>query len=516
MSLGTVASSIPLVAPPARAAVRVRNRWWDRFVGSDPGLNRFRSALQSVVSIGIILEAELLFVRFTHALQTPTHGLPAAAAATAGGANHEYLVIAMLLGAIVGMISSFGVMDPTARGQLVTMLLFPIPMVGALTFGIAIGGHRVLALASLAGVLAVGTYFRRFGPRGFVAGMLLFMGDFFGFFLHGAVTLGDLGWLTAEIGVGLAVAIAVRFALFYPRQAQALERTQRSYRARARKLAQLALEVFDDPEHSEGDARRLHHQLVRLNEAALMIDAQLGDPGAIAAGSSAERLHQRLFDVELALSNIARFAEVMGRLDLPGDQRSEVRLALLDIVRGDGPGAKEHAANLIALLRDADQPAGEDRAAVVVPHRFAGSVIALSDAMADWIALGLADGVQGTFQPSVMLFGGWLPGSAQVERDGVARGRLTPGGPDPPGALHPHRHPDGGRRRRRHRPGRPPVGAALLLGRDRRLHHLHGRQQLRRAVPQGPVPGGRDRSSGSASVRWSSTSSATTPIGRSP
>jgi len=60
-----------------------------------------------------------------------------------------------------------------------------------------------------------------------MAGMLLFMGDFFGFFLHGAVTLSDLGWLTAELGVGLVVAITVRFVFFYPRPIKALARTQR-------------------------------------------------------------------------------------------------------------------------------------------------------------------------------------------------------------------------------------------------------------------------------------------------
>ena len=117
--------------------------------------------------------------------------------------------------------------------------------------------------------------------------MLLFIGYFLGFFLHGAVTMGDLGWLAAEIGVGLAVALAVRFALFYPRQEKALERTQRSYGARARKVAALALELFDNPAQTERDVRRLHRHLVRLNEAALMIDAQLGDPGAVAEGSSA-------------------------------------------------------------------------------------------------------------------------------------------------------------------------------------------------------------------------------------
>ena len=420
MSAASARPPAEFVPPPARVRERIRERvrttWVDRFAGSDPGLNRFRLALQTLVGIGVTLEAELLFVRFTHALQIQTHGaaLPAAEAARVAGANHVTLVVAMLLGAIVGMMSSFGVMDPTARGQLVTMLFFPIPMVAGVAFGIAIGGHRFLALASLVVVLTAGTYLRRFGPRGFIAGTVLFMGDFFGFFAHGAITLGDLGWVTAEIGVGLAVTIAIRFGLFYPRPAKALERTQRSYQARARKLAQLALAVFDDPGHNERDARRLYRQLIRLNEAALMIDAQLGDPSAVADGSSGERLHQRLFDVELALSNIARFAEAMVRLDLPGDQRSEIRLALLDIVRGDTPGAKEHAANLIALLKDGDEPAGADRAVVVVAHRFAGSVIALADGLADWMALGVAAGGKGTFRPSVMLFGGWLPGSTQV------------------------------------------------------------------------------------------------------
>ena len=50
----------------------------------------------------------------------------------------------------------------------------------------------------------------------------------------------------------------------------------------------------------------------------------------------------------------------------------------------------------------------------MVPHRFAGSVIALSDAGTEWLALGATDACKGVFQPAVMLFGGWLPGSAQV------------------------------------------------------------------------------------------------------
>jgi uncharacterized membrane protein YgaE (UPF0421/DUF939 family) len=428
-------------AAPSAAAGR-RREWIDRFLGSDPGLNRFRSAFLSVLTIAAILEAEWVFVRFTHALQLPTGGAGLFAAAVAKGAlvNHEYLVIMMLLGAIIGMIAAFGVIDPGAKGQLVTTLFLPVPMIPALALGIALGGHRVICLVLLAVILAAGTYLRRFGPRGMVAGLLMFMGFFLGFFLQGAVPLSDLGWLVAAMGVGVVVAIAVRFVFFYPRHAKALERTQRSYGARARKVAALALDLFDDPEHTERDVHRLHHQLVRLNEAALMIDAQLGNPSAVTEGSSGQLLHQRLFDIELALSNIARFAEAMRRIDLPEDQRTEVRLALSDIVRQDTAGSKTHATNLIHLLQVADMESGsddlgaQDRAAIVVPHRFAGSVISLADAMTEWLALGRTVEGKGTFEPAVMLFGGWLPGSAHVSATASAergvrwgdRIRLTP------------------------------------------------------------------------------------------
>ena len=407
----------PRHAAAARSSAAVRDRWIDRFAGSDPGLNRFRVALQSVLTIAVILEAEWLFVHFTHALQIQAHGarVPAAQAAAVAAANHGLLVIALLIGAIVGLLSSSGITDRTARDQLVTTLMLPWPMIAGLVLGIALGGDRIVSLALFAVVLAIGTYARRFGPRGFLCGQMLFLGDFLGFFLHGTITLGDLGWVAAEIGVGVLISLAVRFALFYPRQARALERTQRSYAARARKVAAHALELLDDPAHTARDARALHRQLVRLNEAALMIDGQLGDPEAVADGSSAQLLHQLLFDAELALTNIARFAEAIARFGLPADQHLEARLALRDVVRGESKRASAHASRLIGLLREAGPvPAGGDRAAVVVAYRFAGSVIALSDAMTQWMALGATDAGHGAFQPSVQLFGGWLPGSAQV------------------------------------------------------------------------------------------------------
>ncbi|MCU1489192.1 MAG: hypothetical protein JWM85_597 [Acidimicrobiaceae bacterium] len=412
MSITHSRSSLAAV-PPASPASRIRSDWVDRFLGSDPGLNRIRIAAQGLLTIGLILAAELVFVDLTHALQAPiSHAGLATEAAAAARSNHEFLVIAEILGALVGMISTFAVTDATARGQLMSTVLLPVAMLPALAFGITIGAHRTVALVLLAVVLAVGTYLRRFGPRGVAAGSLLFTGYFLGFFLHAGVAIGDFGWLAAEIGIGLVVASAVRFAIFYPRQAKALERIQRSYGARSRKVAALALELFEDPSHGQRAVRRLQHHLVRLNEAALMTDAQLGDPSA--DGSSTQLLHQCLFDMEVAITNIARFAQAMARLDLPTDQRSAVRLALKDIVRRDAAGARDQAANLFELLRKEAVPQDEERTRAVLVHRFAGSVVALTEAGIGWSALGKSIGDGGTFQPSVLPFGGGLPGSAQT------------------------------------------------------------------------------------------------------
>ena len=404
--------------------MRVWGRWVDHFAGSDPGLNRFRLALQAMLAIGVAIAAEGLFVHFTQALYIQTHGavLPAAEAAKVASANHGFLAIAMLLGGMVGLISSLGVMDRTARGQLVSTLFLPLPLIAALALALSISGYRVPALVCLPVLLAIGTYGRRFGPRASIAGMALFAGYLVGISAHGAVTLGDLGWPAAEIGVGTVAAIAVRFAFFYPRPANALKRTQRSYTTRARKVAALALKLLEGPRHTARDprhtarhARRLHRQLVRLNEAALMIDAQLADPDAVAGGSTARLLHQRLFDAELALANIARFAEAMARSGMPAAWHFEARLALRDLIRGENERARVHAARLISLLRQAGPvPAGEDRAVAVVAHRFAGSVIALADALTEWTAASATGDGEDAFRPPVRLLGGQLPGSAQV------------------------------------------------------------------------------------------------------
>jgi uncharacterized membrane protein YgaE (UPF0421/DUF939 family) len=406
----------PMASSP-RLGVRVRDSWFDRFVASDPGLGRLRFALQNTLTVAAILGAEWLFVHFTHALQIQTHGAHFAAAQTAqiAALNRYLLIVAMVLGGLVGLFSSLGVLDATPKGQLVSVLLLPVPAAAAFTLGLALSGHRVIDLILLPVVLAAANYGRRFGARGFAVGLCVSVLFVIGVVSHSAVKIGQVGWPVAEIGVGVLAALVVRFALFYPRPANALRRTQRAYTARARIVAATALALFDNADHTERDVRHLDRQLVRLNEAALMIDGQLANPAAVGEGTSGHLLHQRLFDTELALTNTAHFAQTLGRLDLSTDQRHEARRALVGVVDADAHTAKIHAGKLLDLLRSASGlPAGEDRAEVVILRRFATSVTAWADAMTESTTPGATRARDAAFQSQVRLGGGWLPAAAAV------------------------------------------------------------------------------------------------------
>jgi hypothetical protein len=392
--------------------------WHDRLSGSDPGAVRFLTALRATVGLLAVMGAEYALIHLTGALEISVG--PGVSPAQAGAQHHETLVIAMLLAGTLALVTGLAISDPTAGQQLLSLLVAPVFVVASLAVGLTIGGHRGWALASFPVLLALGGYLRKFGPRGFISGVLLFIGDFIGFLLHGTLGLGDLGWLTAEIGVAVAALMVVRLLLFAPDRARAVRRLQRSYQARASRVADLAIAVLDDP--SVRTRRRLARQLVRLNEAALLIDAQLD--------RDAGRLHQRLFDIELALTNLARFSEAMATSPtLDPVVRAAVRRALVAVRTGDLLAAQRAASDLTAHLRPTPPgPApGDDRSASVIPHRFATTVTVYAEATGEWLALGR--GASGTgpnpppFTSVVELRSGWLPGSSLVSADAATAGR---------------------------------------------------------------------------------------------
>ena len=395
--------------PQTRASLR--ERWADRLLGSDPGLGRLLLALDHMLTFAAGIGAMWLLLHFTGALQLPAHGpgVSAAEAALAMADNHLMLVTAMLVATLGTQTVVFAMSDSRVTGQLVSALHVAAALVPVMALGLALGGYRVLGLAVFAVLLGAGAYLRRFGPRWSVVGMVLFFGYMVGYLMHGEIAWSGFGWLAAEGVTGVAAGALVHLLFFGPRHHRALRRFRQSYAARARKAARLTLAVFDQP---DGPAsRRLHRQIARLNEAALIIDGSLSAPGALPPGESAAGVHALIFDIELALTNIARFADALGRLQLPAPQDDAIRRVLESVADRDLPAAKAAAAELAEPGRDGGRPDA------VTLHRFAASVADLADALAGWRTAG--DDTPGgardaAYNSPVHVALGRLPGAAQV------------------------------------------------------------------------------------------------------
>ncbi|HSZ42539.1 MAG TPA: FUSC family protein [Trebonia sp.] len=410
-----------------RSPVRKRRAaWLDWLAGTDPGLMRLRLATEVVCTIGVILAAEWGFVRATGALLLPVPaGAPAGMVVELASANHALTVIAMLPAAIMAMMTGSAMpMEAGARSQLVTCLFLPVPLLATLALGVSLH-DRAASLVLMAVLLAGGTYCRRFGPRGFNGGVLAFMGAFLGFFVQDLVSVADMGWLAAEIGLGTAVTIVVHFTLFRPHPAAALRRMQRSYAARARDLASDVADLFaavassrDSSRHGRAE-KKLQRHLLRLNETVLLMDAQLDNPAAVPADWSAATLHQRLFDAEAALGNVARFALAIARRRFPVPVNALAASVLATVRNADLAGVRDGVAAIRALLGTPDsERCGVTPADRVLLHRFATSATDFAAAVEAFRLYPAGqvpdDEADGKFRAQVASPGGWLPGSAFV------------------------------------------------------------------------------------------------------
>jgi hypothetical protein len=406
--------------------------WVDRLRAADPGAARLLIAVQLVITMLAAITAEYVFVRLTGALQIDTHGAPPSPAVAAQ--HHGILVVALMLGAIVGLISVFAAPNfDTVRLRALNLALVPLPTLGGLALGLSLAPYRIGSFVAIVGVLTAGAYCRRFGPRGFFGGNFAFIGTFFGIFLHGLITISALGWLAAEVGLATIVAIAVQLAFLPSRDDRTLRRMRRSFGARSRGVASVALAMIELAPGREREQARLikllQRRLLRFNETALVVDAYLGRPGSLPVDGSPGAVHQRIFDLELAVTNLARFAVTLAATDLPDEVRSLVREGLVAIGELDPERARAAGeamrATLTALAADdqSDSQGLTDPRVRVLAHRFAASLLGFAEALAALRAA--ADGSQPIeFEAAATLVGGFLPGSSTVSA--TASARLAP------------------------------------------------------------------------------------------
>lgn len=357
-----------------------------------------------------VIVVEWGFQSATGALGATTGADPARAAH-----DHDALVVALLLGGLTALMTATNVNEATVTGQAVTLGFIAALMSAMLVLGMALGSDRAAALAVMIVVLVAGVYCRRFGPRGAMSAVLAFTGYFFGYFLSQEVPVSEAPWLVCEVVIAVAVSALVRLTLFRPSASGDLVRLRRSYRHDTERVLEQSLAVLRVP---TGANRSLLGRRTRtVNETALLIDSQLG-PNRAVPPEIAPVLHQQLFDVQLCLGNVSRFAEALAGDQVWAAPGSAVVESLRALARGAWNDALTAADELASALRGGPGPDRDpvaDATKRIVLYRFAGSVTGLVDALEKWHrdVTGLpAHG--GSFEPAVSLRSGWLPGSADV------------------------------------------------------------------------------------------------------
>ena len=386
--------------------------WLDQLLASDPALTRLVSAVATTVSMGICFLVEWQFVNITGALGTSGYR-SAKDVASASTLHHEVVIVAMLVGGVLALMLGLSIDESDLRGTALATILPTVPLLGAMVIALALGSHKWIVLSINPLLLGIGTLFRRYGSRGSGVGTMLYMGGFFGYFLSSQFGIKAFVWLALEVVVAVVVIfVFVRVPLLFYQRKSNLERAVQSYTIRARLLTRLAVAAL----LSDGrrNSRKLRNALVRLNEMALIIEAYMSKTGD---SSAIEEMRQTLFDLELSLSNLARFSDSLSRVNLPS-------IAIKDIVGYILLIPKVEAEQLANELRDSltrwqNLAGSNDAVTPILLRRLATSIVNLNSAATRWREVqktltSLERGPSNTMRHVASLRTGHLPGSAEV------------------------------------------------------------------------------------------------------
>jgi uncharacterized membrane protein YccC len=397
----------------------------ERYLGSDPGGERFRSGLTAIVAWLAAVGVAALLESLTHAFEVSS------STPGAGAVNHSARLVVLMIGSTVALTAGFVVGEATVRARAATSLMAALGLWAGIALAVAVHGDRLASLILLVIVPSVGAWFRRYGPRGFASSFTVHVGYLIGFLVAPQVGTARLGWVGALIGV-CAVATYVVGLVFLPGHARAPQRMRRSYQARARRVLALTAELMDKsltPPAERQLAERLRRQVVRLNETALVLDIQL-------AGSPAdERVRRSLFEHERAVATLARLAQLDAHNRVRCDAQAYARALVAAAYDSDAAAALALAGGPIpdeatgsipsAARRENEDVEGEEE----IVERYGEAARALASALNPDVA---EPGLHRDLHPAdsedlrrkAILVGGWLPGTAIVNTLASAR----PGG----------------------------------------------------------------------------------------
>ncbi len=355
------------------------------------------------------------------------------------GALGAPATMAVLVGAIVAMLVSTLVSEPSRTATLGTMAGVPLAASVGVTLGVVTSTRHVLGLVTFVVVSFAAVWVRRFGVRWFTYGFLAWQGFFFALFLH--PPLGALPFLLGAVVVASVWVTLLLLTVLRGNPRVRLRRTVEALRARARAGIAAMLDVLEDPD-AVGPQRRLRTQLVQLSEIALLMDGQLADPRAVPAGLRRGQVRRWAVDIEIAMDEAAAAVVDLARHkdELPPGQLDDIRRLLQVLGWGAGDRARHWvrileqqpapqvpglrrltwaAADLLQLVEQWDAGRLDDQGAA----RSGSDPLDTADAAdaADAGDAGRDDDAD--FEPVVTLFAGNLPGSAAVASDMVEESR---------------------------------------------------------------------------------------------
>jgi hypothetical protein len=377
----------------ARLRVALRDTR-DRLIASDPGLGRLRQGLRAVLAVGTTVLVELLYARNLGAPPT----------------------LALLLGAIVAMLASTMVSEPSRTATLRTMAGVPVAATLGATLGVASSTQHRLGLASFVVVSFAAVWVRRFGPRWFIYGFLTWQGFFLALFLH--PPLSTVPYLAGAIVVASTWVGLLLLTFLRGNPQVRLRRTVDALRARARAGISVMIDVLEEPD-AAGPRRRLRGQMVQLSEIALLMDGQLADPRAVPPGLRPGQVRRWAVDIEIAMDEAAGAVVDIARQkeQLPAQLVSNIS----QLLNALGWGESSRARQSIAALEPPTSPQ------VPGVRRLAWVAADLVRLVEQWDSGHLddpgafrADGddpldiAEVPFESVITLFAGNLPGSAAV------------------------------------------------------------------------------------------------------
>jgi uncharacterized membrane protein YccC len=223
------------------------------------------------------------------------------------------------------MVSARSVNEPDPHRQRITMALLPLPTALAITAAALVAPHPVIGDILFVVVVFVAAYARRYGPRGTSLGMVTFMSYFFSLYLRAQFS--ELPWLIGATVIGTLCSFIWSVFIMPDRPESVLRENIRALRARMAIVVDTTADTVRIGDPDERRQFRLRVRTRRLNETAMLVQAQIEDrvnTSALWPGVSSEDLALWLFDAELTVERLATAGTRAALADLPAATRAEL------------------------------------------------------------------------------------------------------------------------------------------------------------------------------------------------